>query len=49
VLAAAIGATDCMLEEAIERHDVCIAIGRVVDVMIAEAGVPLVHFGGGYL
>jgi flavin reductase (DIM6/NTAB) family NADH-FMN oxidoreductase RutF len=49
VLAAAIGAMDCMLEETVERHGVLIAIGRVVDVMIAEAGVPLVHFRGGYL
>jgi flavin reductase (DIM6/NTAB) family NADH-FMN oxidoreductase RutF len=40
---------DCTLEETIERHGICIAIGRVVDVMIAEGGAPLVHFRGGYL
>jgi flavin reductase (DIM6/NTAB) family NADH-FMN oxidoreductase RutF len=49
VLARAIGAMDCTLEETLERHGVCIAIGRVVDVMIAEGGLPLVHFRGGYL
>ncbi|HEY7244857.1 MAG TPA: flavin reductase family protein [Xanthobacteraceae bacterium] len=45
----ALGVMDCMLEETIERHGICIAIGRVVGVMIAETGAPLVHFRGGYL
>ncbi len=45
----ALGAMDCTLEETIERHGICIAIGRVVDVMIAEGGSPLIHFRGGYL
>jgi flavin reductase (DIM6/NTAB) family NADH-FMN oxidoreductase RutF len=45
----ALGVMDCRLEETIERHGICIAIGRVVDVMIAESGAPLIHFRGGYL
>jgi flavin reductase (DIM6/NTAB) family NADH-FMN oxidoreductase RutF len=49
VLKSALGAMDCRLEEAIERYGSCIVIGRVVDVMITEAGSPLVHFRGGYL
>ena len=49
VLKNALGAMDCTLEETIERHGICIAIGRVVDVLIAEGGAPLVHFRGGYL
>jgi flavin reductase (DIM6/NTAB) family NADH-FMN oxidoreductase RutF len=49
VLKNALGAMDCTLEETIERHGICIAMGRVVDVMIAEGGGPLVHFRGGYL
>jgi flavin reductase (DIM6/NTAB) family NADH-FMN oxidoreductase RutF len=49
VLARAIGAMDCKLEETLERYGVCIALGRVVDVMIADGGRPLVHFRGGYL
>lgn len=47
ILKAAIGAIDCALEETIERHGVCIALGRVVDVS-SGAGDPLVHFRGGY-
>jgi flavin reductase (DIM6/NTAB) family NADH-FMN oxidoreductase RutF len=49
VLKRALGAMDCTLEETIERHGICIAIGRVVDTMIAERGTPLIHFRGGYL
>ena len=49
VLKRALGAMDCRLEEAIERYGTCIVIGRVVDVMIADGGSPLVHFRGGYL
>jgi len=33
VLADAVGALDCVLEEAIERHGVLIVIGRLVDFM----------------
>jgi flavin reductase (DIM6/NTAB) family NADH-FMN oxidoreductase RutF len=48
VLANALGAMDCRLEESLQRHGVSIIIGRVVDVLINE-GRPLVHFRGGYL
>jgi flavin reductase (DIM6/NTAB) family NADH-FMN oxidoreductase RutF len=49
VLMSAIGAMDCRLEETIERHGVCIVIGRVVDLLEGSGGPPLVHFRGGYL
>ena len=49
VLENALGAMDCKLEETIERHGICIVIGRVVDVLIGAGGSPLVHFRGGYL
>jgi flavin reductase (DIM6/NTAB) family NADH-FMN oxidoreductase RutF len=49
VLKNAVGAMDCKLEEMIERHGICIVIGRVVDVLIGNGGSPLVHFRGGYL
>ena len=45
----ALGAMDCALEETIERHGICICIGHVVEVMIAEGGAPLIHFRGGYV
>ena len=50
ILLSAVGAIDCRLEEAIERHGVVIAIGRIVDVLAgAGAGAdPLVHFRGGF-
>jgi len=48
VLANALGAMDCMVEESLQRHGISIIIGRVVDVLIGE-GRPLVHFRGGYL
>jgi flavin reductase (DIM6/NTAB) family NADH-FMN oxidoreductase RutF len=43
----AVGAIDCVLEEAIERHGVIIAVGRVVDIMTGE-GEPLMFFRGVY-
>jgi flavin reductase (DIM6/NTAB) family NADH-FMN oxidoreductase RutF len=49
VLLDAVGAIDCRLEEAIERHGVVIAIGRVVDILDGTGAAPLIHFGGGYL
>jgi flavin reductase (DIM6/NTAB) family NADH-FMN oxidoreductase RutF len=49
VLKSALGAMDCALEETMERHGICICIGRVVDVMIGEGGAPLIHFRGSYL
>jgi flavin reductase (DIM6/NTAB) family NADH-FMN oxidoreductase RutF len=48
ILRDAVGAIDCTLEEAIERHAVVIAVGRVVDVLEGEGHEPLVHFRGGY-
>jgi flavin reductase (DIM6/NTAB) family NADH-FMN oxidoreductase RutF len=48
ILRDAIGAIDCKLEEAIERHGVVIAIGRVVAVLEGADHDPLVHFRGGY-
>jgi flavin reductase (DIM6/NTAB) family NADH-FMN oxidoreductase RutF len=44
----AIGAIDCTLEETIERHGICIAIGRVVEVFEGSGVEPLIHFRGGY-
>jgi flavin reductase (DIM6/NTAB) family NADH-FMN oxidoreductase RutF len=49
VLRDGIGALDCTLEETIERHGVCIALGRVVDVLEGTRGDPLIHFRGGYV
>jgi flavin reductase (DIM6/NTAB) family NADH-FMN oxidoreductase RutF len=43
----AVGAMDCALEETIERHNVVIAIGRVVD-FVARDGEPLIFFRGAY-
>ena len=48
VLAPALGAMDCVLEDTIERGSISIVIGRVVDVLIG-GGDPLIHFRGGYL
>jgi flavin reductase (DIM6/NTAB) family NADH-FMN oxidoreductase RutF len=48
ILLSAIGALDCRLEETIERHNVVIAIGRVVDVLAGADAEPLVHFRGGF-
>jgi len=47
VLNEAIGAIDCVLEEAIERFGVTIAIGRVVD-FVTRDGEPLIFFRGAY-
>jgi flavin reductase (DIM6/NTAB) family NADH-FMN oxidoreductase RutF len=44
----AIGAIDCKLEETIERHGVCLVIGRVVDVYQGTGDNPLIHFRAGY-
>ena len=49
VLATALGAMDCTLEDTIERGGICIVIGRVVDVMVGSGGNPLIHFRGGYM
>jgi flavin reductase (DIM6/NTAB) family NADH-FMN oxidoreductase RutF len=49
VLATALGAMDCVLEDTIERGGICVVIGRVVDVLVANDGNPLIHFRGGYM
>lgn len=48
-LKAAVGVLDCRLEEAIERFDTIIAIGRIAGYLQAEDVMPLVTFGGRYL
>jgi flavin reductase (DIM6/NTAB) family NADH-FMN oxidoreductase RutF len=48
ILRDAVGAIDCVLEEAIDRYGVVIAIGRVVDVLEGAGQEPLVHLRGGY-
>jgi flavin reductase (DIM6/NTAB) family NADH-FMN oxidoreductase RutF len=47
ILDDAVGAIDCVLEEAIERFNVTIAIGRVVD-LVTRDGDPLLFFRGAY-
>jgi flavin reductase (DIM6/NTAB) family NADH-FMN oxidoreductase RutF len=49
VLANALGAMDCTLEDTIERGGICIVVGRVVDVLVGSGGSPLIHFRGGYM
>lgn len=49
VLANALGALDCTLEETIERHGVTIAIGRVVDCAVDPGGEPLIYFAGKFM
>ena len=49
VLATALGAMDCVLEDTIERGGICIVVGRVVDVLVGSGGNPLIHFRGGYM
>jgi flavin reductase (DIM6/NTAB) family NADH-FMN oxidoreductase RutF len=49
VLLDGVGAIDCTLEETIERHGICIALGRVVDVLEGPRSDPLIHFRGRYL
>jgi len=49
ILLDAVGAIDCRLMEAIERHGVVIAIGQVVDAFDGASAAPLIHFRGGYL
>lgn len=48
VLADALAAVDCALEELIERHSHVIVIGRVVDVQLAAGGDGLVYWRGNY-
>ena len=49
VLASAVGAFDCRLDELIEREGASIAIGTLVDFTADPNAAPLVSFRGGYL
>ena len=49
VLDGAVGAIDCELAEAIERHGVMLLLGTVVATRANPERTPLVHFRGGYL
>lgn len=48
ILAEALVAFDCVLEEAIERHSHTIVLGRVASVRITEGVEPLVYWNAGY-
>jgi flavin reductase (DIM6/NTAB) family NADH-FMN oxidoreductase RutF len=48
VLTSAVGALDCVLEEAIERSGTTIAIGRLVDFTSDPDRLPLISFRGRY-
>ena len=48
VLADALAAFDCELEDAIERHSHVIVIGRVVASRITESAEPLLYWSGTY-
>lgn len=49
VLVGAVGSIDCRVEESIERHDVIIFLGRIVDWVQNSSKQPLISFAGGYL
>jgi flavin reductase (DIM6/NTAB) family NADH-FMN oxidoreductase RutF len=49
ILTGAVGSIDCRVEEAIERHDVIIFLGRIVDWVQNASAVPLISFAGRYL
>ena len=49
VLTGAIGAIDCRVDDAIERHDVVIFLGNIVDWIHGGTKQPLVSFAGGYV
>jgi flavin reductase (DIM6/NTAB) family NADH-FMN oxidoreductase RutF len=49
VLAGAVGSIDCRVEEAIERHDTLIFLGRIVDWSRHDDARPLISYSGGYL
>jgi flavin reductase (DIM6/NTAB) family NADH-FMN oxidoreductase RutF len=48
-LIGAVGVLDCELEEAIERHNTTIAIGRIVAYQQAADVQPLISFAGKYI
>ena len=49
ILTRAVGAIDCRVDEAIERHDVVIFLGRIVDWVHDRTKQPLISFAGGYV
>jgi flavin reductase (DIM6/NTAB) family NADH-FMN oxidoreductase RutF len=49
LLAGALAAIDCEVEETIERHSHAIVIGRVLDVQIAARGGALAYWHGQYV
>jgi len=49
ILSGAIGAIDCRVDDAIERHDVVIFLGRIVDWVHDGTKQPLISFAGGYV
>ncbi len=49
ILTEAVGAIDCQVDDAIERHDVIIFLGRIVDWVRDGEKQPLISFAGGYL
>ena len=48
ILTGAVGAIDCRVDDAIERYDVVIFLGRIVDWVHEGSKQPLISFGGGY-
>ena len=48
ILAGAIGAIDCTVDDALERHDVVIFLGRIVDWVQDGEKQPLISFAGSY-
>jgi flavin reductase (DIM6/NTAB) family NADH-FMN oxidoreductase RutF len=48
ILTGAVGSIDCRIEEAIERHETIIFLGRIVDWVRNDGTEPLISFTGGY-
>lgn len=50
VLTGAVGVFDCLVEEIIERHETSIVLGRIMGVLLGDAGLkPLVTYRGGVI
>lgn len=49
VLVGAVGSIDCRVEHAIERHDVTIFFGRIVEWVQNASQLPLISFAGQYI
>ncbi|WP_157644410.1 flavin reductase family protein [Bradyrhizobium sp. WSM2793] len=48
ILVGAVGSIDCRVEDAIERHDVIIFLGRIVDWVQNASRLLLISFAGSY-